>query len=70
MTREYSADQYEPIITKVKKYLLFVTDTTYDDYLDVKVPASLEFAEKYCNQYFSTKNPDYDAEVPGSEDLF
>ena len=69
MGRQYSTDQYAIIITKVKKYLLFVTDTTYDDYLDVKVPASLEFAEKYCNQYFSTKNPDYDVEVPGSEEF-
>jgi len=67
--RSYSSAQYASIIIKVKKYLLFITDTTYDDYLDVKVPASLEFAEKYCNQYFSTKNPDYDVEVPGSEEF-
>jgi len=69
MAREYSADQYATIITKVKKYLLFVADTTYDDYLDVKVPACLEFAEKYCNQFFSTKNTDYDVEVQGSEEF-
>ena len=69
MAREYSASQYASIIIKVKKYLLFVTDTTYDSFLDDKVPASLEFAEKYCNQYFSTKNPDYDALVSGSEEF-
>jgi len=67
--RSYSSAQYASIIIKIKKYLLFISDGTYDDYLDVKVPASLEFAEKYCNQYFSTKNPDYDVEVPGSEEF-
>jgi len=69
MAREYSSAQYTSIIIKVKKYLLFITDTTYDDYLDVKVPAALEFAETYCKQYFSIKNPDYDVEVPGSEEF-
>ena len=69
MPRAYSQSQYASIITKVKKYLLFITDTTYDDYLDVKVPASLEFTEKYCNQFFSTKNPNYDVAVSGSEEF-
>jgi len=69
MPRTYSQSQYATIITKVKKYLLFITDTTYDDYLDVKVPAALEFAEKYCNQFFSTKNLDYDVAVSGSEEF-
>jgi len=69
MDRQYSTDQYATITGKVKKYLLFITDATYDNYLDVKVPSALEFAEKYCNQFFSTKNPDYDAEVPGSEEF-
>ena len=67
--RTYSLSQYVTIITKVKKYLLFITDTTYDDYLDVKVPASLEFTEKYCNQFFSTNNPDYDVAVSGSKEF-
>ena len=67
--RTYSQSQYATIITKVKKYLLFITDATYDDYLDVKVPAVLEFTEKYCNQFFSTKNPDYDVAVSGSEEF-
>ena len=67
--RTYSSAQYASIIIKIKKYLLFITDATYDSYLDVKVPAALEFAEKYCNQYFSTKNPDYDALVTGSEEF-
>jgi len=67
MPRVYSAAQYATIIIKVKKYLLFVTDLTYDSYLDVKAPAALEFAEKYCNQFFSTKNPNYDVAVSGSE---
>ena len=69
MLRQYSAAQYATIITKVKRYLFFITDTTYDSYLDVKVPAVLEFTEKYCNQFFSTKNPDYDASVSGSEEF-
>ena len=69
MLRQYSAAQYASIITKVKKYLLFITDTTYYSYLEVKVPAALEFAEKYCNQFFSTKNPDYDVAVSGSEEF-
>ena len=67
--RSYSSAQYATIIIKVKKYLMFISDTTYDDFLDVKVPAALGFAEKYCNQYFSAKNPDYDVEVPGSEEF-
>ena len=67
MSREYSAAQYATIITKVKKYLMFITDATYDDYLDVKIPSALEFAEEYCNQFFSIKNPDYNALVTGSE---
>jgi len=69
MARTYSQSQYASIITQVKKYLLFITDTAYDDYLDVKAPAALEFTEKYCNQFFSTKNPDYDASVSGSEEF-
>ena len=67
--RTYSLSQYATIITKAKKYLLFITDTTYDSYLEVKVPAVLEFTEKYCNQFFSTKNPDYDVAVSGSEEF-
>ena len=69
MPRAYSTAQYSSIIIKVKKYLLFITDTAYDDYLDVKVPAVLEFTEKYCNRFFSTKNPDYDVAVSGSEEF-
>jgi len=69
MPRAYSADQYASIIIKVKKYLLFVTDLTYYSYFEVKVPAALEFAEKYCNQFFSTKNPNYDVAVSGSEEF-
>ena len=67
--RQYSTAQYASIIIKIKKYLLFIADATYDNYLDVKVPASLEFAEEYCNQFFSVKNPDYDAGVTGSEEF-
>ena len=69
MPRVYSGSQYATIITKVKKHLLFITDNSYDSYLDVKVPAALEFTEKYCNQFFSTKNPNYDTAVSGSEEF-
>jgi len=69
MPRAYSADQYATIIIKVKKYPPFITDTAYYSYFEVKVPAALEFAEKYCNRFFSTKNPNYDVAVSGSEEF-